>query len=147
MRKGFTILEVLIALAIFSIALLGMFTAVIVSQKENLSNLLREEATRILHEELNALSLSDYDSITAPNCPADKENFLKTECEKALSSGVGTISRIIMNFSFSFGKSSCMISDDSLNLKTIWMDICWKSKGKIYHTSGFTIVRKEEEEE
>jgi prepilin-type N-terminal cleavage/methylation domain-containing protein len=145
-RKGFTLIEVLIAMGILAVTLLGLLSAIVITQKESISNIAREEATRVLSEELNVTMVTDYDSVTFPNCPPDdsnRENYLKSECENALISGTGTISRVVRNFTLQFGKSACMIEDSTLNVKTIWMDICWKLRGKTYHLSGSTVIRKE----
>jgi len=146
MRNGFTLLEVLIAMGILAVTLLGLLSAVVITQKESITNVAREEATRVLSEELNELSVKDYDSVTLPNCPTDENkrvNYLHNNCKNALNSGTPTVSRVITNFTLTFGKASCMTEDTTLNIKTIWIDVCWKLRGKTYHTLGSTVIRKE----
>ena len=146
MRKGFTLLEVLIAMGILAVTLLGLLSAVVITQKESITNAAREEASRVLSEELNELSVKDYDSVTLPNCPTDENrrvNYLHDSCKNALNSGTPTESRVIRNFTLTFGKASCMVEDTTLNVKTIWTNVCWKLRGKTYHILGSTVIRKE----
>ncbi|TCK06656.1 type IV pilus modification PilV family protein [Phorcysia thermohydrogeniphila] len=146
MRKGFTLLEVLVATAILAITLLGLLGAIVVSQKENLSSLKREEATRLLKEELDSFLAKNYDDVTLPNCPpsdTNRENFLKTTCSNNLDSGTDIRVRIARNINLEFAVSSCMTEDTTLNIKTVYVDVCWKRAGGKEHLIGSMVVRKE----
>jgi len=54
-RKGFTLVETLIAMMIILIVLLGMVQATFLSIDSNLKNLLRDEAVRIAEEQMNMM--------------------------------------------------------------------------------------------
>ena len=47
-RQGFTLIEVLVALVILAIMLLGLYYSLIVSYKYSISNILRDEAVKLL---------------------------------------------------------------------------------------------------
>ena len=146
MRKGFTLLEVLVATVILAITLLGLLAVIVISQRENLSSLKREEATRLLKEELDSFFAKNYDDVTLPNCPSsdsDRENFLKTTCSTNLSSGTDLRIRIVRNINLEFAVSSCMTEDTTLNIKTVYVDVCWEATGKEKHLMGSTILRRE----
>ena len=146
MRRGFSLLEVLVATAILAVTLLGLLAAVVVSQRENLSGLKREAATRLLKEELDSFFAIKYDDVTLPNCPssdADREEFLRKSCVKNLNSGVNIKVRIIRNINLSFAVSNCMLEDATIGIKTVYVDVCWKHRGSENHLIGSTIIRKE----
>jgi len=54
-NRGFTLIEMLIAMVIILIALLGLVNAVFLSIDNNLKNLLRDEAVRLAEEQMNVL--------------------------------------------------------------------------------------------
>jgi len=146
MKKGFTLVEVLFAVVIFFVTLLGLFAAVTFSQRESLSGLEREGATSLLRKKLEHFLASNYGSIMLPNCPSGKSNrqsYLKRECRRNLNSGSDLEFKVIRNINFHYATSSCMVEDVTLGIKSVYLDICWKDRGKINHLMGFTIVRKE----
>ena len=51
-RKGFTLVEVLVAMVIMAIILLGNMAALSLSYRRNLQNILRDEAVKVAQEEM-----------------------------------------------------------------------------------------------
>lgn len=54
-KKGFTLIEVLIAMVIILVVLLGLVQTAVLSIDNNLKNLLRDEAVRLAEEQMNVL--------------------------------------------------------------------------------------------
>lgn len=54
-NRGFTLVEMLVAMVIILVALLGLVQATLLSIEHNLKNLLRDEAVRLAEEQMNVL--------------------------------------------------------------------------------------------
>jgi prepilin-type N-terminal cleavage/methylation domain-containing protein len=54
-KRGFTLIEMLVAMVIILVALLGLVQAAFLSIDNNLKNLLRDEAVRLAEEQMNVL--------------------------------------------------------------------------------------------
>jgi len=70
-NRGFTLVEMLIAMVIILVALLGLVQAALLSIDNNLKNLLRDEAVRLAEEQMNvfkSLPINDnpYNSPPGP---------------------------------------------------------------------------------
>lgn len=64
--KGFTLLEVLVAMIIMLVGLLGLLQAIIVASESNAKNLLRDEVVQLSDNYMNSLkSRSFYNSTTS----------------------------------------------------------------------------------
>ena len=53
--RGFTLIEVLMAMLVMTVGLLGLLQSVNVAYEHNLRNKLREEAVLVAHEQMNGL--------------------------------------------------------------------------------------------
>jgi prepilin-type N-terminal cleavage/methylation domain-containing protein len=62
--QGFSIIEILIALAILLIVMLALFEAATLYIKQNMDNILRDEAVRVTQDVLYNLRSQDYSVIT-----------------------------------------------------------------------------------
>ena len=72
-NKGVTLIELLVALAIFSIATVFLAYTITATIRHNFRNSLRDMAATILNNTINNLKTLDYDNITDKN---------QNECDK-----------------------------------------------------------------
>lgn len=63
--QGFSIIEILIALAILVMVMLALFEAATLYTKQNMSNILRDEAVRVTQDTLYNLRTQDYSAVTS----------------------------------------------------------------------------------
>jgi len=64
-RHGFTLIEVMVAIVILMIGLLGMFQAVNMAIDKNVENQLRQKAVSVAEQQMNDLKSRTFDIITA----------------------------------------------------------------------------------
>ncbi len=133
--KGFTLIETLIAIAIFSIVLLGLIAGMVLSYKTSLSNVMRNEAINILHEKMEDIRDMDYADIT------DTLNNGAVNCEDALDNGKNYVERQVGNVNRRFGIFFAINEDTDVQVKEIRIDVCWRLEGNLKNVSGTTIVR------
>lgn len=135
LSKGYTIIEVLIALVIFAVALLGLFAASSVIISNNLLNLERNTAINIASESLELARNS-------PNLNQFSLNNGTLSCEDSLNKC--TVKRPIRSIPFCFGRYYKVIPvTGSSNLKKVIVEVCWKHKGKLKKITDETIVGRQ----
>jgi type IV pilus assembly protein PilV len=76
-NRGFTLVEVLVAMVIILVLFLGLVQAALLSIDSNLRNLLRDEAVRIAEQRINELRNIPFDSLVVggPNCLTVSKDF------------------------------------------------------------------------
>lgn len=73
-KDGFTLIEVLIAMVILTIGLLGFLQGVNIAMEHNLKTLLRNEAASLAEQQMSALRLVSYDSLADTTYGAGSES-------------------------------------------------------------------------
>jgi type IV pilus assembly protein PilV len=66
-RKGFTLVEVLVALLVLSVTMLGILDAMVVAMQHNLEIYCRDEAVRIAEQEMNQVRNSSVGGLANLN--------------------------------------------------------------------------------
>jgi|GEM_PF-4600070 len=124
MKTGFTLVEVMVALAVLTIGILGLLSAVAYVARNNFQNLAREEAVRILSEELDSLRHTNYSEIdnSTLNC-IDSFN-----CTKLLSGSYTNCFeyRLIRTMNCTFAKFY-QVEESEPGVKKVTVYICWGS--------------------
>lgn len=62
-RKGFTLIEVLVALVILSVAMLGVLDAMAIAMQQNVELYCRDEAVRIAEQDMNQVRNTKFDDL------------------------------------------------------------------------------------
>lgn len=74
--KGFSLIEVLTAIAILIISMLGVLNTMVVAIDHNLSNILRDEAVSIAQQQMNELRNQAFESLSSGSTSVTR-NFRK----------------------------------------------------------------------
>lgn len=64
-KYGFTLVEIMVAMVIMMVGLLGMLHSLNIAMEHNLRNHLRDEAVSVADEQLNELKIKPYDNLSA----------------------------------------------------------------------------------
>jgi len=130
-KKGYTLVEVLVALLMFSVTLLGLFAAVSAVVSNSLLMLERTEAVSILTESLElARNSSDATAL----------NSGFQSCAESLSNCA--LRRRIKNLNVCFGRFYRAFPVNGTSLKRVSVEVCWKNRGRLLKVLGETIVGK-----
>jgi prepilin-type N-terminal cleavage/methylation domain-containing protein len=119
-NKGFTLIEVVVAIFLITILLLGMLQGLIISKEIVYRNLLRDEAVKIANE-----FVDKYRNTNLKNIP---------------SSYTTTVRRKIGNREFQFNVSLSSIDTAGGLVKELTITVEWNYKGKKYNYSIKTLV-------
>lgn len=128
-KKGFTLIEVLVSLTIFAVALLGMLAAMINIKEVNTKNMIRDEAIKASQEIFNDLRNSSYVGIG---------NIGSTPCDPTDNST--SFTRQLRSFNILFGRTDVVTT--SGNMKQVDLTLCWDYKGKLYTYKTSTLIRE-----
>jgi len=124
--NGFTILEVLVALFLFSFILLGTLGIFLKTYDYSLKNELRNQAVKIAQEELEKYRNMDFNSILSES----------TTC----SSSMDKVERQVRNENFVFIVARNITEEVPDSVKKIEITICWNVKGKEYNYTATTLI-------
>lgn len=117
-NEGFTLVEVMVAIAILMISMLAVLHALGLSVEHNMKNLLMDEAVRISEETMNER---------------------RSEAFAALVNGSATKLRRFRNIPVSFN-TNWVIEDLSPNSRAIQVVVRWTWKGISHSHSATSIV-------
>ena len=135
LNKGFTLIETIVALVIFSIAILGILASIITVYKHSIRNLIRTEAIEVAREELNKVKLMEFEDITPDKLNPENLKSCNPNDPRA------SIKRQVRNYQISFGRFF-KVDLINQNLKKVTVIICWEYKGKDYKYSATTLVNR-----
>lgn len=135
-RKGFTIIETLVALVILAVALLGLLAAYAGYFKYSSLNTIREQTSKILEEKLDYVRSLNYDNVTT------SLNNGAANCSDALSKSINTGSINVGNLNLKYATYYGITN--STDYKIVAVDVCWRYRGKLKSISSKTVVRKRE---
>lgn len=74
-KSGFTLIEVLVAVVILTVGLLGLMQTVIYALNHNLTAQLRQEATLVADQVMSMEKAKPYSKITAPSFDSTKVTY------------------------------------------------------------------------
>ena len=127
--RGFTLIEVLVSLVIFAVALLGMLAAMINIKGINIRNSIRDEAIKASQEIFNGLRNSTYASIG---------NQGSNPCDPGDNST--SFTRQLRSFNVLFGRTDNVTV--GTNVKQVDLTLCWDYRGVRYFYKNSTLIRE-----
>ena len=134
-RNGFSLIEALIALFVFLVAILGIFSTLNLSYKTNMSNLVMSEAVKVAQQEINKVKTLPFDNVT--------DSYLNppglSSCDP--SNPNASVKRQIRNLTISYGRYY-EVRQLSPNIKEVKLTVCWDYQGKKHDYVITTIISK-----
>lgn len=127
-KKGFSLIELLVAMFILVVVLLGLLLGLIIVKDNQIRSLLREEGVKLAQERLVKLKNGELD-------PNNEEN--PNGCVPSAQ-----YARLINKVRYNYGISQKKIAVIDQFTK-ISLEICWDYKGKNYNYKIETLVKKE----
>jgi len=119
--RGFTLIEVLVAICILVIGMLAVLSALVTTMEQNLNNLSMDEAVRIAEQQMNQLRNTSFTGLTNGNLP---------------------ITRNFRNFTRTFNVV-WTVTNLSASSRTIQVVVSWTHKG-ILHQHNVTSIMSSE---
>jgi len=142
-RKGFSLIEVMIALVVFLLVFLGIMQAALLSIDQNMHNILRDEAITIASARMEETRSMPFDNVvndTATN-PINLPACGNPPVNDAGPYPVG-ITRDFRNIhDFPFGTSRT-VNDPNADTKQIQILVRWAYKNECYTHSATTLRRR-----
>lgn len=123
-KRGFTLVEVVVAVAILMVGLLGLLESINIATANNVRNSMRMEAVRIGDQQLNAARALPFDNITSH------------PTVRTTTAGLRSI-----NKPFSYQRTVTNLpAGGSPTSKQILITVTWDFKGKTYTHMVNTMV-------
>jgi prepilin-type N-terminal cleavage/methylation domain-containing protein len=123
-KKGTSLIEILVSLALVSIVFTGLLQSSILAVKTNVQNLVRDEAVSIAEQQMNVARNTSFDAlVTAPTLTINR-NF-----------------RGITNFPFGTNMNVTPL-DNPNNNKQVAIAVTWSRQGVSYTHNITTVVRR-----
>lgn len=122
-NKGFTLIEILVAMSILLIGMLALLNSTAVMIQHNLGNILRDEAVRIAEENMSNLKNTPFDSLA--------------------SSGPTTVTRTFRGISKNYTVNITVSSPGgAADTKTLEVAVTWTHKGQNLQHSITSMVNR-----
>jgi len=119
--RGFTLIEVLVAICILVIGMLAVLSALVTTMEQNLNNLSMDEAVRIAEQQMNQLRNTSFTGLTNGNLP---------------------ITRNFRNFTRTFNVV-WTVTNLSASSRTLQVVVSWTHKGILHQHSVTSIMSSE----
>lgn len=126
-EKGLSFIEVLMAMAILMVVSLALMQTALIGYQENNKNVMRDEAVRIVEEEINELRNKAFDGPELAKTPSPV--------------AYGPIDRTFRSATFRYNPSR-NIQDINNNIKQVTISVSWSVKQKTYTHSSTAIIRR-----
>jgi type IV pilus assembly protein PilV len=123
-KKGFTLLEVLVATTILTVGMLGALEVLVLSMQQNLNNLARDESVRIAEQRMTELKNSSFSSLTG--------------CTSSVPCS-STVTRKFKNTNRAFNVQWIFTSLSSTSV-SVQVLVTWNIRGKDYSHSITSII-------
>lgn len=120
--KGFTLVELVMAMAIMFIIFLGLAGVAMTGLEYNIQNALRDEAVSVGESRMNQVRSQPFDNIVTPSLP---EN----------------VSSPVRGFDAAYTVTTSVATPDT-DLKQITMVVAWTRNGKSYSHTFSSLVRR-----
>jgi|Deesub1362A_J573_1020465.scaffolds.fasta_scaffold28121_2 prepilin-type N-terminal cleavage/methylation domain-containing protein len=137
-REGFTLIEVLFALSIILITMLGLYKVTEMSMMTNMKNVIRDEGVKVAQEVINRIKAIPFDSIT-PASSSPGSQWSTNDLNNNI--GYSTVIRNFRQFSVTY-TLAVTVTDYSDEIKQIDVTVTWPYKGVSYSHTISTMVRK-----
>jgi type IV pilus assembly protein PilV len=122
-KKGFTLVEVMIALVVVLLVFLALMQTALVGIDSNMINILRDEAVSIAEMRMNEARNQPFDSLVTTPPETVSRNF-----------------RNITNFSYTVTRT---VTDLNADNKQVNITVTWEWKGNPYTHSITSILRRQ----
>lgn len=122
-KKGFSLVEALVAIFLLAIILLGLLSALVVVYENSTKNLIRDEAVKIANE-----YAEKYRNIEFSNIPSNKS---ATETRKVRNAQI----------TYNINVTSSIVPNTNNKIKRVQITVSWTYKGKNYSHTIETLVR------
>jgi type IV pilus assembly protein PilV len=120
-NRGFTLVEMLVAMVVILIAILGLVQTALLSIDTNVKNLLRDEAVRIAEERMNQLKSRPVDDAGLPpavNCDAT------------------AVVRNVRNIAENYQVCTTIINLNGSDQKSLQVIVGWNYKNELPHSGA-----------
>jgi len=129
-RKGFTLVEVMVALVILLFVFLALMQIALVSINSNINNLFRDEAVSVAEQHMIFIRNMPFDSVT------DTSSTLVSDTRAEIND-----TRDFRNFPLTFIPQR-QVTDHGLDNKQVDIRVSWTWKGETFTHSINAVLRR-----
>lgn len=134
-KKGFTLIEVLVAVVILSVGLLGLMQTVVYAINHNMTTQLRQEAVLVADEAMATEKAKPFSEITAPAFDSSISTYSALPSIKSTA----TINRIVNGVSRAYTVDTIKRTPTEQS-KSIEVAVTWTYKNQNYTHTISSIV-------
>ncbi|NOY65406.1 MAG: prepilin-type N-terminal cleavage/methylation domain-containing protein [Nitrospirae bacterium] len=131
--KGFTLIEVLFALSIILITMLGLYKVTDLSMMTNMKNVIRDEGVQVAREVSNRIRAIPFDKLTTGTW--QQSDFAAIGYQNA------QVTRNFRGFSVTYNLAAT-VTDYSNEVRQIDVTVSWTYRGTSYNHTISSMVRR-----